>query len=207
MKNFKFSFFALFLIAVALALQPGCATLFGWDIHPPGMLSVNFVDKVQLMPQRIALYLDPAIYTYESNARGGWTADPTKFHIGEAYAPMIVEGFQQAFEEFIFMEEEPEEAVMKQYGIPYLVMVRIKGFENRMTWKGQGVALTTEAVVLDSQLREIDRFESSGASDVEKVFAKKGGPEVNLNAAIENNIAVLVQYLQDSLRSGKWGAA
>ncbi len=194
----------LVLAAASLALQPGCATLFGWNIHAPGMLSVNFADKVEPMRQRVALYLDPAVYDYISKDKGNWAADPTTFYIGEAYAPMLLEGFQQAFDEFILMEAEPDTSIMKQYGIPYLAVVRIKDFQNRMTWKGQGVGLVTETVIYDMVMNRRDYFESRGTSDVEKVFAKKGGPEVNLNAALENNIAVLIQYMQDSLRSNKW---
>ncbi len=167
-------------------------------------MSANFEQRVGPVHERIALYLDPAIYGYESKDRGGATADPQTFYIGEAYAPMVVEGFQQAFDEFIFMEAEPTPEILKQYAIPYLVVVRAKGFKNRVTWKGQGVMFTTETVVLGPDLNEIDRFESKGSSDVEKIFAKKGGPEVNLNAALENNVTALVQYIQDSIRDGKW---
>ena len=82
----------------------------------------------------------------------------------------------------------------------HLVSVRIKDFGNRVTWKGQAVALTTETVILDQNLKAIERFESTGSSDAQKVFAKKGGPQVNLNAAIENNVLATVQSIQDFLR-------
>ena len=94
--------------------------------------------------------------------------------------------------------------LVQQYGIQYLAVVRIKDFGNHVTWKGQAVALTTEIVILDQNLKAIERFESTGSSDAQKVFAKKGGPEVNLNAALENNILAIVQYLQDSIARGAW---
>ena len=70
--------------------------------------------------------------------------------------------------------------------------------------KGHAVGVTTETTVFDSDLKRLDDFESMGSSDAEKVFSKKGGPQVNLNAALENNIKAVVEYLQDSIRSGKW---
>jgi hypothetical protein len=94
--------------------------------------------------------------------------------------------------------------MMKRYEIPYLVTVRITDFQNDVTWKGQKVALQTETVVRNRNLEVLERFESWGASDALKVFAKKGGPEVNLNAAIENNVRAIVEHLQDSLASQKW---
>lgn len=184
----------------------GCAALFGWKIHAPGMMSGNFEQRVFPVHERIALYLEPSVFNYVSTDRGGMTADPTTFYVGESYAPMILEGFQQAFDEFIYMETGPTPEIMKRYAIPRLAVVRIKDFENEMTWKGQGVRLTTQTVILDSDLREVDRFESAGSSDVEKVFAKKGGPEVNLNAALEHNVTAMIQYIQDAAATGKWNA-
>lgn len=194
-------------LALVLFALSGCATLFGWNIHAPGLMSGSFENQIRPLPQRIALYLDPSIYSYESKDRGGALADPQTFYIGEAYAPMAVEGFQQAFEEFIFMEAEPTKDILTRYGIPYLAVIRPKGFKNRVTMKGQAVQFFTETVILGPDLNEIDRFESRGMSDVEKIFAKKGGPEVNLNAALENNVTAIVQYIQDSVQTGKWGRA
>ena len=191
------------LLAIALA-GSGCAALFGWDIHAPGILSEKFVHDVAPLQQRIALYLDPSASNYISQNRGSRTADPQTYHVGESFAPMLVEAFQKGFGEFIFLEVEPNPDVMKQYGIPYLAAVRVKEFSNRVTWKGQALALVTETTVLDPSLQLVARFESEGVSDSQKVFAKKGGPEVNLNAALENNAAAIVHYLQDSLGRGEW---
>ncbi len=197
--------FLIFLTLVILSLsQAGCARLFGWDIHAPGILSQNFSYQVKPVPARLALYLPPALMSYQSKDRGGKTADPQTYHVGESLGPMLVEGFQNAFDEFIFLEFEPTPGIMKQYALPYLVVVQIKHFDNNVTWKGQGITLVTEAVVLDSDLNIAGRFEARGLSDAQKVFAKKGGPQVNLNAAIENNVLAIVQYLQDSIRSKAW---
>jgi len=197
--------FCLFLVLSLLSLfQAGCARLFGWDIHAPGILSQNFSNQVRPTPARMALYLPPELLNFQSKDRGGSTADPQTYHVGEALGPMMIEGFQNAFSEFIFMEAEPTPQILKQYGIPYLVVVQIKRFDNNVTWRGQGITLVTEAVVLDSDLNIVGRFEARGLSDAQKVFAKKGGPQVNLNAAIENNVLAIVQYLQDSIRSNAW---
>lgn len=182
----------------------GCAALFGWKIHAPGMLSGNFEQRIQPVHDRIALYLEPSVFKYISTARGGRTADPTTFYIGESYAPMLLEGFQQAFDEFIYMEAEPTPELLKRYGIQHLAVVRIMDFKNDMTWKGQGVELVTQTVILGQDLQKLDWFESKGGSDVEKIFAKKGGPEVNLNAALEHNVTAIIQYIQDASLSGKW---
>lgn len=201
--NSPFRFAALLC---ALGFTCGCAALFGWKIHAPGMLSGNFEQRITPTQQRIALYLEPSVFSYISKDRGDMLADPTTFYIGESYAPMLLEGFQQAFDEFVYIEAEPAPDLLKRYGLPLLAVVRIKNFENTMSWKGQGVKLTTETLLLDSDLNPLDRFESSGSSDVEKVFAKKGGPEVNLNAALEHNVTAIIQYIQDGAASGKWRA-
>ncbi|MBI3313242.1 MAG: hypothetical protein HYZ83_03325 [Candidatus Omnitrophica bacterium] len=182
----------------------GCATLFGWDIHAPGILSKDFSRQIQPLDQRIALYPEPSVYNYQSKERGGRLADPQTYHVGESFAPMLVEAFQSGFDEFVFLETEPTPEILKQYGIPYLAVVRVKDFGNRVTLKGQALAIETETVVFDSDLKEINRFHSTGSSDAKKVFSKKGGPEVNLNAALENNARAIVQYLQDSITTGNW---
>ncbi len=197
--------FLTFLIFLLLSLsQAGCARLFGWDIHAPGILSQNFNHQVQPVSARMALHFPPELLKFQSKDRGGKTADPQTYHIGEALGPMLIEGFQNAFSEFLFIEIEPTQQILKQYGVPYLVVVQIKRFDNNVTWRGQGITLVTEAVVLDAGLNIVGRFEARGLSDAEKVFAKKGGPQVNLNAAIENNVLAIVQYLQDSIRSNAW---
>ena len=186
------------LLFLTLALVPiGCARLFGWDIHAPGILSRRFAETVQTVPERIALYLPPELLNYESKDRGSRTADPQTYHVGEALAPMLVEAFQEGFQEFIFLETEPTREILKRYGISRVALVRVKDFRNHVTWHGQALGLMTETVVLDSNLHLVSRFESSGSSDSQKVFSKKGGPEVNLNAAIESNVLAIVQHLQD----------
>ncbi|MDD5218695.1 MAG: hypothetical protein PHN49_10880 [Candidatus Omnitrophica bacterium] len=189
-------------LVILLLLHSGCATLFGWNIHAPGVLSRQFAENVQPEKTRVALYIPKDVQTYRSKNRGGRFADPQVYYIGEAMTPMLIEGFQDGFEEFILMEAEPTPDVLRQYGIPYLAVVGIKDFNNRVTMKGQAVELVTETVVYDTDLHPVARFESRGASDARKVFAKKGGPEVNLNSAIEQTIYAIVMYLQDGLKSG-----
>ena len=187
------------------SLQIGCASIFGWDIHAPGILSENFSQTVHSAHERIALYLPSNFLEYTSDDRGGRTADPQTYHVGEALGPMLLEAFQTGFDEFIFLETEPTSAILKQYGIQYLVLVTVKEFKNQVTWGSHAVSLTTETVVLDPGLNRLGRFEATGTSDAKKVFAKKGGPQVNLNAAIENNVLAIIQYLQDSIQKGLWG--
>ena len=192
------------LFSAFLLLFSGCTSIFGWDIHAPGVLSNNFFQKVSLVRQeRVALWLDPSLITFISKDRGGKTADPQTYHVGEAFAPMLIEAFQNGFEEFILMEAEPVPAVMKQYGIHWLVSVRIREFKNDVTWKGQALRLETESVVWNPDLKEVARFESSGSSQAEKVFAKRGGPQVHLNAALENTSEAIILHLQDLMRTGK----
>jgi len=191
------------ILFFALTLS-GCATLFGWDIHAPAVLSKRFYEHVAPEPQRLALYLDPSLLKLISLNKGGRFADPQTYHIGEAYVPMVIEGFQQGFSEFILIEEEPTQAVLAQYAIPYLVYVRPKVFENDVSLKGQVVGFETETLVFDKDLRLLDRFRTSGQSDSKKVFAKKGGPQVNFNAALENNAESIILYIQDAIRTGRW---
>lgn len=184
-------------------LFSGCAAIFGWNIHAPGTLSRAFVEHLEPVNARVALYFEPGVAEFISTNKGGWSADPQTYYVGEAFAPMLMEGFQTGFSEFVFLEVEPTPAVMKRYALPFVAVVRVKSFGNRVTLKGQALALVTETAVLDSGLRLLATFESTGVSDAEKVFAKKGGPELNLNAAVESNVRAAVQYLQDALLSGK----
>ena len=186
---------------LVIFFQMGCAALFGWDVHAPGILSGNFAYQVSPVHSRVALYLPEEVVKYESTNRGSWSADPQKYHVGEAFAPMLVEAFQAAFDEFILVEAEPTPEILQQYGIAYLAVVRIKDFHNQVTWKGQALGLETETVIFNLQMQTLVRFESHGSSDAEKVFAKKGGPQVHLNAALENTTIAIVQYLQDFVRS------
>ena len=182
---------------IFLLFFAGCARLFGWDIHAPGILSENYARLIRPVDERIALYLPPEVLNFESKDKGSWSADPQTYHVGEAFGPMLVEGFQTGFSEFIFLETPPAPEILERYGIHRLALVRIRDFGNRVTWKGQALTFATEVVVFDSAMKEIDRFEAKGTSASEKIFAKKGGPEVNLNAALENNVRAVIQHLQD----------
>ena len=149
----------------------------------------------------MALYLPDRVLTYTSKNRGGKFADPQTYHVGESFTPMVIEGFQQAFEEFIFLEAEPTPEILKKYKVPYLIIINVKDFGNDVTMKGQRVELTTEIQIYDHDAKLQKQYEARGSSDAQKIFAKKGGPQVNLNAAIENNIVVTIQFLQDFIRS------
>lgn len=189
------------LIAVSAS---GCATLFGWDIHAPAVLSQRFYERVQPAQDRIAVYLDPSLPALISRNKGGRFADPQNYHIGEAYVPLAIEGFQRGFDEFLLIEDEPTQAMLTQYAVQYLVYIRLKAFNNDVSLKGQILSFETETLVFDKELRLLDRFQTSGKSDSKKVFAKKGGPQVNFNAALENNIESTVLYIQDAVRTGRW---
>jgi len=188
------AFFLVFSFFLA-----GCAALFGWKIHAPGVLSKDFEGTVTPKPYRIALYVPPESLSFQSKDKGGKTADPQTYFIGESFGPMAVEAFQSGFEEFIFMEVPPTPEILKHYGISYLVVTGIVDFHNKVTWKTQTLQLITQTVLLDPELHFLARFESAGQSKAQNVFGTRGGPEVNLNAAIENNVVSLVQYLQDYL--------
>lgn len=193
----------IFLLGIAGVCVAGCATLFGWDIQAPGILSAGFYEKVNPSADRVALYLPDHVLNYESKDRGGTLADPQVYHVGHAFTSMVLEGFQHAFQEFIFMEVEPTTQMLLRYGIPYLAVIDIKDFGNRVTLKGQAVEVVTLVQVYDADLGLLGTFESRGSSDAQKVFAKKGGPEVNLNAAVENNIVATLHFLQDFLEERK----
>lgn len=191
-------------LAAFLLLTAGCAALFGWDIHAPGLMSQNYFMNVREHPARIALYLQPSAKNFISKERGGRFADPQTFHVGEAFAPMALEAFQHGFGEFIYLEAEPSAAILKQYGIPYLAVVSVEDLNNKVTMKGQAVEIVSKMEIYNQDLELIEIFEASGVSDAQKVFAKKGGPEVNLNAAVERNITALVQHIHDALETGSW---
>ncbi|MBI4388416.1 MAG: hypothetical protein HY582_05180, partial [Candidatus Omnitrophica bacterium] len=76
-------------------LFSGCATIFGWSIHAPGVLSNRYYEQVKPAPQRIGLYLPNELIQFESKERGGRLADPQRYFIGESFVPMAIEGFQR----------------------------------------------------------------------------------------------------------------
>ncbi|MBI4388100.1 MAG: hypothetical protein HY582_03570 [Candidatus Omnitrophica bacterium] len=187
---------------IATFLFSGCTTIFGWGIHAPGVLSNRYYEQVKPAPQRMGLYLPDELIQFESKERGGRLADPQRYFIGESFVPMAIEGFQRAFEEFVLMEAKPASDILTRHQIPYLVTIKPESFKNRVTLKGQAVELKTRVTIFDSELHLVREFQATGSSDAQKVFAKKGGPEVNLNAAIENNITSTVQFVQDFLKEG-----
>lgn len=195
------------IVFACLLWGSGCARLFGWDIHAPGVLSESFSARVPPLAQRVALYFEPALLKYQSMDRGSRFADPQTYHVGESLGPMLLEGFQNGFQEFLLLETEPTAAILKRYGIEYCILVRIKSFENRVTLKGQRLALVTAVAVFDSDLKRLARYEARGASEARGIFRKKGGPEVHLNAVCERNVLGILEYFQDAIRSGGWKEA
>lgn len=200
-KIFFFSALRSALCALLMILSAGCATLFGWDIHAPGVLSQPFYSQVEPVPARVALYLDSETVNAVSKDRGGRLADPQTYYVGEAFAPILLEAFQQAFEEFVLIESEPTSEILKKYNIPYLVHVKIENFHNKVTLKGQAIEIRTVIDLYDQEMNRAAQFTATGVSDADKIFAKKGGPEVNLNSALENNARVTVQILQDHIKN------
>ncbi len=184
------------LLAI-LFIGSGCATIYGWKIHAPGLLSQDFQSDIRVVNERVALYIPEGLSDVTSKDKGTWLSDPQTYYIGEAFIPMLVESFQHAFEEFILMEAMPTPEIMLQYGIKYLAVVDIEGFENRKHFGDQGLDLYTETTVFGPDLQLQLRYETRGASEAPKIFAKKGGPEVNLNHAIESNLRSVISYLQD----------
>lgn len=189
------------ILAVLCLSLAGCATLFGWNIHASGVLSEDFYAQIEPVSARVAVYLPSSFLTYESRNRGGRFADPQTYYVGESMTPMAVEAFGRAFEEFVFIEAEPTDQILKRYEIDFLVFLQIKSLQNHVTLKGQALEIITDVQVVDSEGELLTRAEARGSSEAQKIFAKKGGPEVNLNAAIENNLRVTVQLLQDFVRS------
>jgi len=189
-----------YAVILSLLCLCGCVRLFGWTIHAPGVLSQNFYrEQPPAVTQRVALYLPPHVVNYVSYNKGGKLADPQEYFIGESFAPMMIEAFQQTFSEFVFCEIEPDPELLKQYNIQYLVVIDIQQFNNRVGLKGQAVGLDTMVYVFDQQYVLRKQFTAAGRSDAQGVFKKKGGPQVNLNAAIENNIIVTIQFLRDHI--------
>jgi hypothetical protein len=184
-------------LVLACVLCAGCARLFGWDIHAPALLSARFHEEVTVREGRLALYITEASRVFISEDRGGRLADPQTYHIGEAFEPLAIEAFQAAFSEFVYCEIEPTDVLLKAYGIPYLAVIDITGFDNRVRLKGQSVSVMTDVYIFDADLRLCARFFAEGASDAKRVFAKRGGPEVNLNAALEKNITATVRFIHD----------
>lgn len=164
-------------------------------------MSQEFHHQIQPLDQRIGLYIPAGQKSHISDDKGTRFSDPQKYHIGESFVPMQVEAFQKAFSEFILVETVPTTDILKQYAIPYLVVVDIEGFRNRKDMQGQGLDFFTQTAVFGQDLQLLARFQSKGSSDARKVFAKKGGPEVNLNAALESNLRSVILSLQDWMRS------
>jgi len=173
--------------------------LYGYDIHAPGILSADFEKDIPQAEQRLALYIPEGAAATLSKDKGNWHSDPQTYYIGEAFVPMLIESFQHGFSEFLLFETLPSPALMRRYGVPYLAVSEVTDFKNRKNIKGQGLDLYTETTLFDQNLKLISRFETRGTSEARGVFAKKGGPEVNLNAAIESNLRNVILTIQDEV--------
>lgn len=191
------------LLWPAVLFFTGCAALFGWDIHAPGLLSESFLHTVQPRSEIVGLYVPPGLEGYEVRDRGSKFADPQTFYVGESLKPMLIEAFQQAFPDFYFLEMEPDENILRHYRMDYLVVVNIREFKNKVDLKSQTLQLVLTGQIFDRDFQTYAQFEARGVSQASRVFAKKGGPEVNLNAAIENALLALVQFTQERISETK----
>ena len=187
---------SLFFMLIAV----GCTAIYGWNIHAPGILSNEFARDIPQTSHRVALYVPEGQKEFISKDKGTRFSDPQAYYVGEAFVPMLAEAFQSSFSEFVLMEALPTPAMMKQYGIETLVVSEIKDFKNRKTLSAQGLDLYTETSLFNSDLKMIRRFEARGTSEAPGTFAKKGGLEVNLNAAIEGNLREVIAQVQDALK-------
>jgi len=149
---------------------------------------------------RVALYIPEGQKEFISKDKGTRWSDPQTYYIGEAFVPMLIESFQNGFTEFILMEALPNPEIMSQYAIDAVVVSEIRDFKNRKTLPAQGLDLYTETTVFNRDLKLIRRFETRGTSEAKGTFAKKGGLEVNLNAAIEGSLRETVLQVQDALK-------
>lgn len=191
---------AALICAVSVSFLSGCASFYGWNIHAPGILSEEFAHDISQINKRVALYILADQKEFVSHDKGTRLSDPQTYYIGEAFVPMLIESFQNSFSEFVLMEAEPTSEMMKQYGLHALVVCEIKDFKNRKALKIQGLDFYTETSIFDSDLKLIRRFVSRGTSEAPGTFAKKGGLEVNLNAAIEGNLREVILQIQDALK-------
>ncbi len=192
-----FSAFYMFIMSVLLS---GCAAIYGWNIHAPGILSAEFSQDILQSPHRVALYIPEGQKEFMSTDKGTRLSDPQTYYVGESFVPMLIESFQSGFTEFMLMEALPNLDIMRQYGVEILAVCEIKDFKNRKTMKSQGLDLYTETTLFDPNLKMVRRFEARGTSEAPGTFAKKGGLEVNLNAAIEGNLREVISQTQEALR-------
>lgn len=186
--------------SLVIGLLSGCTAIYGWNIHAPGILSAEFAQDIPQVSKRVALYVPEGQKDYFSTDKGTRFSDPQKYFVGEAFVPMLIESFQSGFSEFILMEAVPTPDIMQQYAIDVLVVTEIKDFKNRKSLPAQGLDLYTETTVFNRDLKLIRRFETRGTSEARGTFAKKGGLEVNLNAAIEGNLREVVLQTQEAIK-------
>lgn len=183
-----------------IVLFAGCTSIYGWNIHAPGILSAEFAQDIPQISKRVALYIPEGQKEFVSKDKGTRLSDPQAYYVGEAFVPMLIESFQSGFTEFVLMEALPTPDMLRQYGIEVLAVCEIKDFKNRKTMKSQGLDLYTETSLFNSDLKLVRRFEARGTSEAPGTFAKKGGLEVNLNAAIEGNLREVISQAQEYLK-------
>lgn len=198
--HLRHRFLVFGLQSLVCCLLMGCVAIYGWNIHAPGILSSEFAQDVPQIAKRVALYVPEGQKDFVSRDKGTRLSDPQAYYVGESFVPMLVESFQSGFSEFVLMEAVPTPDLMRQYGIDALAVCKIKDFKNRKTMKSQGLDIYTETTVFNRDLKLIRRFEARGTSEAPGTFAKKGGLEVNLNAAIEGNLREVVTQVQEALR-------
>ncbi len=192
--------FSAFYAGSMLVILSSCTAIYGWNIHAPGILSAEFAQDVPQSPHRVALYVPEGQKEIVSKDKGTRLSDPQAYYLGEAFVPMLIESFQSGFKEFVLMEAVPTPEIMRQYGIETLAVCEIKDFKNRKTMKSQGLDIYTDTTLFNPDLKLVRRFEARGTSEAPGTFAKKGGLEVNLNAAMEGNLREIVMQVQEALK-------
>lgn len=190
-KNLKFLFVAFYFLPAVLF--HGCATTqpqAGVPIFAPARMSANYYETITPFPERMALYIDEdlALYRHERvNA-------PT-YEVGHSLAPMLIEAFQHSFNEFVFLEVEPNASIASRYDITYTVWVKLKEFESFLRSKETQTCLVLTMEVYDADFKKLATFESEGShSHTRGIGAKKLGE--NMGESFENAITPLIESFQ-----------
>ena len=179
------------LFASLALVFAGCHT-----IHPLSIPENAIVSEVPALQKKIGLVLDNEYRTYINKDRGNPLADPQKYLVGEALAPLTEHYFKRAALElttYDSLEAARKDSTIAKYD--YIIYPKIKEFDNTIRLTEQRID-----VVLGAGIYKPD---STLVKDVEaRAMANEGqDPKKIVSTALQLALSRLIREVKKEVAS------
>lgn len=177
----------LFFAFVALTFS-GCHS-----IHPLSTPQGTIVSEVAPLQKKIGLVLDNEYQTYLSKDRGNPLADPQKYFVGEAIAPLTKHYFEKAALElntYDSLDAAREDSTSGKY--EYVIHPKIKIFDNTIRLTEQRIDIALDADIYDSKLNFLSKVQAQGMAHGDN------HPKETVSTAIQLTLSNLIREIKNA---------